>query len=387
MSDTSEQNRSEQATPYKLMRARERGVVARGLDLGFLTALATFAAYAWFVGSQLVDQVGLSARRSLVAAPNVLASPNELLAVTGQVLSSIVRPIAFLAAAVFVVVLVFEIVQTGFVFSTEPLRPDFGRLNPARGFKRVFSVRMLIETAKNVVKLAVYAALAWVVIGDARAAVAAISDGANLAAFMRAEGLKLLGVFVVAAAGFAILDQLIARWDFGSRMRMSRREVRRELRDREGDQRMKQRRRKLHREFITLSQSLRGIRGADVLITNPTHFAVALRYDPRTMIAPIVVSIGSHRFAQRLKKLAFVYGLTIVERPELARALYAAGRLNQPVPEELYRAVADVYLDIRRKKRTARVSVQCLMPSSSPTESCSSSAASSRRSSTTSPSR
>jgi flagellar biosynthetic protein FlhB len=350
MSESSEQNRSEQATPYKLTRARERGVVARGLDLGFLAALAAFAGYAWLAGGQLTDQVGLSARRSLVAAPNVLASPNELLAVTGQVLSSAVRPIGLLAGTVFLVVLAFELVQTGFVFSTEPLRPDFGRLNPTRGFKRVFSVRMLIETAKNLVKLGVYAAIAWMVISDARTGLAAITDGANLIPFLKREGLKLLGAFVLAAAAFAIIDQIIARWDFMGRMRMSRREVRRELRDREGDPRMKQRRRRLHGEFLKLSQSLRGIRGADVLITNPTHFAVALRYDHKTMVAPIVVSVGSHRFAQRLKRMAFVYGLSIVERPALAQALYARARLHHPVPEELYRAVADVYLDLRRKK-------------------------------------
>ncbi len=351
MSDA-ELNRSEQATPYKLARARERGVVARGIDLGFLTALAAFAAYAWFLGPQFSGQIALAAQRSLVAAPNVLASPNELLAVTGQVLSSMVRPIAFLAAGIFGVVLVFEIVQTGgLVFSGEPLRPDFSRLNPAREFKRVFSVRMLIETGKNVLKLGVYAALAWTVISTAQHQdIASITDATSLAAFMRRAGLRLLALFVAGAAGFAILDQLISRRDFANRMRMSRREVRRELRDREGDQRMKQRRRTLHREFIKLSQSLRGIRGADVLITNPTHFAIALRYDPKTMIAPVVVSMGSHQFAQRLKKLAFVYGLNIVENRPLAQALYAKGRLGQPVPEELYRPVADVYIEVRRKK-------------------------------------
>ncbi|HEY2710726.1 MAG TPA: EscU/YscU/HrcU family type III secretion system export apparatus switch protein [Caulobacteraceae bacterium] len=354
MSDV-EQNRSEQATPYKLMRARERGTVARGMDLGFLTALATFAGYFWFQGPVLAGQIALSAQRSIVAAPNVLSSPNELLAVTGQVLSSAVRPLAFMAAAIFVVVLVFEIVQTGIVFSTEPLRPDFSRLNPTRGFKRVFSIRMLIETGKNVVKLAVYASLAWVVISGARGVdIASITDAPSLAGFMQRTGLRLVAFFLVGAVFFAIVDQLITRWDFGNRMRMSRREVRREARDREGDPRMKQRRRKLHRDFVNTSQSVRNIRGADVLITNPTHFAVALRYDAKTMIAPTVVSLGAQHVALRLKKLAFVYGLEIVENPALARALYAGCKLNEMVPEALYRPVADVYLAIRDRREQMR---------------------------------
>jgi flagellar biosynthetic protein FlhB len=264
---------------------------------------------------------------------------------------------AFLAATIFLVVLAFEIVQTGVVFSTEPLRPDFSRLNPSRGFKRVFSVRMLIETAKNILKLGVYVTLAWLVIRYARTVnIASITDAASLADFMQRTGLRLLAFFVAGAALFAILDQLISRRDFQTKMRMSRREVRRELRDREGDARMKQRRRKLHRDFVTSSQSLRNIRGADVLITNPVHFAVALKYDPRTMIAPKVVSQGSHQFALRLKKLAFVYGLVIVENKELARGLFQRCALNHPIPEEFYRPVADVYLKIRNQEQQRRAS-------------------------------
>jgi flagellar biosynthetic protein FlhB len=354
MSDA-EQNRSEDATPYKLARAREKGSVARGTDLGYLTALTTFAACFWMMGPSLIQQIGQSARRAIVAAPNVLASPNEILAVTGQVLVSVVRPMAFVAAIIFMVVLAFEIIQTGVVFSTETLRPDFGRLNPARGFKRVFSLRMMIETAKNVLKLAVYGAFAYLVIRYAQTQnIASITDAPSLAGFMHRTGLRLLAYFVVGAALFAIVDQLIARRDFLGKMRMSRRELRRELRDREGDPRMKQRRRRLHREFVELSQSLRNIRDADVLIVNPAHLAVALRYDSKTMVAPKVVSRGSHQFALRLRRLAFVYGLVIIENKPLARALYFGCGLNQTVPEDYYRSVADIYLAMREARARKR---------------------------------
>ena len=350
MSDT-EQNRSEQATPHKLMRARDRGTVARGMDLGHFTVLATIAVYAWLRGPSLAAQIQLSARHALVAAPTILSSPNTVLSVTGSVLLSLAQPLTFLVATLFVVVLVVEIIQTGVVFSTEPLKLDLGRLSPAKGFKRVFSVRMLVETAKNVVKLAVYGALAFMVIRDVHArAASAITDAGGLADTLWRAALRLVGFFVAAAAGFAIIDQLIARGDFRSKMRMSRREVRREARDREGEPRMKQRRRRLHREYAKLSQSLRNIRGADVLITNPVHLAVALRYDPNTMAAPKVVSLGSHAFALRLKKLAFVYGLVIVENRPLARALYYSCNLDQDIPEQLYRQIADIYLAMNEQK-------------------------------------
>jgi len=350
MSET-EQNRSEQPTPYKLSRSREKGVVARGVDLGYFTALAAFAGYAWIAGPGMAGKIAATTRNALVTAPWLVAGPSEVLTVTGQVLLSALRPVGFLAALVFLAVLVLEIVQTGPVFSTEQLRLDFARLSPARGFKRVFSLRALVETGKGLLKTALYGAAAFFVIHSAQTAhIAAITDAQSLAALLRAEALRLLLLFLAIAALFAALDQLIARRDFLKRMRMSRREVRRELRDREGEPRMKRRRQRLHRELAKLSQSLKGIRGADVLITNPIHVAVALKYDPASMIAPVVAAQGAHEIAHRLKRLAFIYGLVIVENPPLARALYQC-ELKQEIPEKYYRPVAEVYLSIRRRRQ------------------------------------
>jgi flagellar biosynthetic protein FlhB len=348
--DDSEQNKSEQPSLFKLARAREKGTVARGMDLGFLTGLAAFTGYAWVQGAGAEGRIVQAARSALVAAPNIVTSPNEILAVTGSVLTSAVRPLAFIAGAVFLVVLVFEITQTGPVFSTESLRLDFSRLNPANGFKRVFSMRMLVETGKNILKLAVYGALAALVIREAvTTAIPVITGAQGLADALSRLAFRQMALFIAAAVVFAALDQFIVRREFLKKMRMSRREVRRESRDREGDPRLKQRRRDLHREFARLSESLRNIRGADVLITNPVHFAVALRYDPKTMAAPIIVSRGAHRFALRLRRLAFLYGVVIVQSPVLARALHRC-EINMPVPEALYPPVADIYRAIGAKR-------------------------------------
>jgi len=342
-----EQNRSEKPSSFKLARARQKGSVARGMDLGFLTGLVAFVGYAWILGPSLVARLELVSRRAFVAAPNVVAAPNEILAVTGAVLGAAARPLGFMIATILLVVLVFEIAQTGFVFSGETLKLDFNRLNPATGLKRVFSLRMLVETGKNLAKMLVYGAIAVFVIGGAmRTAPAALADAQGLAQAMGRLGLRLLAAFVGGALIFAALDQFIVRRDFLKKMRMSRREMRRETRDREGEPRMKQRRKQLHREFVKLSESVRGIRGADVLLTNPTHYAVALRYDPRSMAAPVVVSRGAHQVAQRLRRLAFLYGVVIVRQPELARALYRC-ELGQPVPDSLYHPVAAVYRSLR----------------------------------------
>lgn len=351
MSDQgSESDKSELPTPYRLQQARRKGQVARGTDLGFLTGLAAFSAYIWFFGAGLTGEIGNVARRAIASAPTMADSPQAMLTVGGMVLEGAARPMLLLAGAVFLVVLVFEVIQTGGVLSTEPLRFDMSRLNPAQGLKRVFSMRMLIETGKNILKMAVYGTLAWMTIRAAiQSGTPVVTDAGALGAGMRHDAMRMLSLFLAAAAGFAILDQLIARRDFLKRMRMSRRDVRRESRDREGDPHQKQKRKQLHREFVKASESLRNIRGADVLVTNPTHYAVALRYDPRTMTAPVVVSRGVHRFALRLRRLAFLYNVTIVREPLLARALYRC-EINQPVPEALFRPVADLYRALRARK-------------------------------------
>jgi flagellar biosynthetic protein FlhB len=353
MSDDSEQNRSEKPTIYRLQKAREKGSVARGVDLGFLAVLIGFTGCLWFEGASIAQQVDEVARQALISAPQVIGDPDQILHVTGVVLTSIVRPFLLAGAALFVIVLLIDLVQTGPVFSTEPLAPNFGRLNPVNGFKRLFTPRLLVETLKNVLKMAIYAGIAALVIRHVQAQVAGtITDATLLAAQMRQWALRLLVYGLAAAALFALLDQLIVRRDFLKKMRMSRREVRREARDREGEPRMKRRRKQLHGELVKLSKSLRGIKGADVLITNPTHYAVALRYDRKTMTAPMIVSQGSHLFAQRLKRLAFIYGVTIVPSPPLARALHTLP-LNAQVPEKYFKAVADVYLSLRARKAEA----------------------------------
>lgn len=350
MAENTEQNRSEQPTAHKLKKGREKGSIARGMDLGFLTALAAFLGYLWVTGPALAVRISRSAEQALVMAPQVLDSPNAILAVTGGVLLEVAKPLAFMSAVIFLVVLVFEVIQTGVIFTAEPLRPDFSRLSPAKGFKRVFSIRMLVETGKNILKMGVYVTITYLVIRHAmKADIAAVADARGLTTALHQTGLKLLGFFLLGAILFAIFDQMIVRREFLKQMRMSRREVKRESRDREGEPRMKQRRKQLHAEFVKLSESLRNIRGADVLITNPSHFAVALKYVPEAMAAPVIVSRGSHQFAQRLKRLAFVYGVVIVQNPPLARALYRLGEINGPVPEALYQQVADIYLDMRRK--------------------------------------
>ena len=350
MADQSEQEKSEAPTPFKLNRARQKGSVARGMDLGFATSITALLGYLWISGPKLAEAISLVSKRALVTASTVTSGSNEILQLTGMILTAVTHPLIFLIAVIFITVLVFEVVQTGFVFSFTPLTPDFSKLNPANGLKRIFSMRQLIETAKNISKLVIYSVLAVLVILDAQARVIpTIYDAFGLMKAIGQMGFHLLVMFVGAAVVVAVIDQLISRRDFLNRMRMSRGETKRESRDREGDPRLKQRRRQIHRDYAKLSKSLKNVRGADVLITNPTHYAVALSYNPNTMAAPKVVAHGTEQLALRLKRLAFLYGVIIVEDRELARNLYRHCEIGREIPDVYFRSVASVYRQIRKQ--------------------------------------
>ena len=351
MADT-DQDKSEQPTPYKLERSRKKGIVARGMDLSFLTGLGALFLYSWMGGGLLGRTTERAAHDALVVGPALTDSNASLLSAMGFVFAPMLRPMLLLFFTIFLVVLVFELIQTGVVFSAEPLKPDFSRLNPANGLKRVFSLRLLIETLKNILKFCVYATIAFLVIrGALHSDVRSVVDGRGLLETLRTTGLRLLSMVVLAAVLFMILDQIISRGQFLKKMRMNRRDIRQEAREREGEPRLKQKRKQLHREFAKASQSMRGLKKADVLVTNPQHIALALQYQPGVSTAPMVVSVGINQFAQRLKRMAFLYGIPIVENKALARELYAKSALNRPIPEHCYKPVADIYNSIRRKMR------------------------------------
>lgn len=351
-----EENRSEAPTSYKLMRARQKGQVARGTDLSFLVVLVALLGSIWIGGQGLASALARMMHDALASGSLLAGDRETLLAVIAMSAAAIVRPLLLFSLLIFVLVLLMELLQTGFVFSAEPLRLDLSRLSPAQGFKRVFSLRMLVETGRNVLKFAFYPLAAWLVLRVLLAADAAsIRDAASLAAVLRHLALRLFSLFAGGAFLFAVADQLFARRSFLKRMRMSRRELKREVRDREGEPRLKQKRKQMHGEFVRNSRALKGVRGADLMVVNPQHIAIALRYDAKATSAPIVVASGINRLALRLKRLAFVYNVPIIEDKALARALIRSTAIGHPIPTTTFRAVASLYNQINRKReRSAR---------------------------------
>lgn len=345
-----EQNRSEAPTPFKLQKARERGMVARSAELGFLGGLVGLALFVGMAGYAMIGSLTQMMRRALSAGVESATEPQQATALIGEAAWGVLAPLMLLGGTVVAVVIFLEILQLrGLIFTAKPLKPDFTRLNPATGFKRVFSMRMLKETLKTLLKTAVYVGATWWIIQDSIVRYGVIaSEGERLSGAMLGAGLKLIFVFIAIAVAFVILDQVLVRGEFTKQMKMSRREVTREAKDREGDPRIKQKRKQLHAEFVKQSAGAGNLPGSDLLIVNPEHFAVALRYDSERMRAPSVSAKGRNRFALALKDEAHRLGIPIITRPPLARALYRASSVDAEIPPDQYEAVAELYIELRR---------------------------------------
>ena len=350
------QDKTEEATPFKLRKARERGQVARGMDLGFLGSLVAIAGTGAMAGEGFARELAELMRYSLTAGMARAGDPLHALGVMASTYRAAFHPIVVLGAVLVVVLVTLELIQLrGFVFSTQALKPDFQRLNPAAGIKKLFSARLLKETLKSVVKLAVYAAAAWfVVVSLLETFAPRLVDAGRLAAALEAGVWKLLAVFIGLAAAITVVDQLIVRGEFRKQMRMTRRELVRESREREGEPRLKQRRRDLHAQMREQAEGLGRVAGSDLVVVNPEHYAVALRYDPRTMSAPEVRVKGRNRFAQLIKRKAFLLAIPVVPHPPLARALHASGAPGQPIASEHYREVARLYRSLARPEGPAQ---------------------------------
>ena len=353
-----EQDRSEAPSPFKLRRAREKGQVARGMDLGFVGSLLAFAAFILVAGPGFVGRLADLMRLSLTAGIDRTGDTGAALGTVGAIYWLAFQPLLVLGGIIAVVLIFLELLQLrGFMFTTEPLKPDFTRLNPAKGIKRLFSLRMVKETLKNVVKMAVYGTAAWLLIeGAIRMFGDSVHDAASLAAAMNGAGQRVLFTFIGIAFVFMVLDQVIVRSEFMKQMRMSRREVTRENREREGEPRLKQKRRELHSAMQQQSEGLRKLDGSDFLVTNPEHFAVALHYDPSDMQAPMVRAKGRNHFAQLLKRKARLLGIPVIADPALARALYRDCMADHAIGPQHFHGVARHYAQLRRAEAASEAS-------------------------------
>jgi len=351
----SSQDRSLPATERKLQKARTDGQAARSRDLSHLAILGTGAACLLVFTPQMFDQLLRAMEQQLrFDATTVQATGSMLTRLQGM------SVVGLVASAVFSIVisaaaLLSAIGAGGWVFSFKPITPQFNRLNPISGTANLFSKQQMANVLKMVLMTAILSAVAWRYMNGSIEKVAmlvlqpspvAIRHVANwLTAGM---GLLLLVVFLV-----AMVDVPLQAFFFKDRLKMSHQEVKQEHKESEGSPEVKGRMRQRQREIADRA-SITAVPKADFVVMNPTHYAVALKYDEQTMSAPQVISKGTDLIALKIRELAKSHDVPVLESPVLARALYAHAELDQAIPAQLYTAVAQVLAYVYRLKAAMR---------------------------------
>ncbi len=348
------QDKTEQPTPKKRRESRRKGQIARSQDL---TAWASVLIGLYLVPLTVgrVAAVADESMRQIATISTSTIVAGETVSMFGETLRAGFIAVAPLMAVGFASSFLASFAQTGPLLTLKPLVPDFKRINPKQGIQRLFSARSLWETGKQLIKLAVIIAAAWPrarglvdnLIGPARPQLA---DGLRQAG---ADTLAVVRIVAWAMLIIALADYGYQRYKHGQDLKMTRQEVRDETKNAEGDAQVKGRIRSLQRS-LARNRMIADIGNADVIITNPTHLAVALAYDPERGGAPRVVATGAGNVAAKIRAAGADHGIPMVEAKPLARALWRSCDVGDEVPVALYEAVAKVLVFVRRLDQRIR---------------------------------
>ncbi|CAM3918276.1 flagellar biosynthesis protein FlhB [Geobacillus stearothermophilus] len=344
--------KTEKATPRKRQEVREKGQVAKSSDaVAAIVLLALFLVLS-LAGAYERDGLLRMLARALsdyAAAPLTIDSLHAIFLDWLRHAALLLAP--FFAAAVLAAGLA-NFLQVGVLFTAEPLKIDGNRLNPVQGIKRLFSLRAIVELLKSVLKAGIIGAVVFMLLlvgWDELTALAARPPAAMLA-IVGALTVKM-GLYAAAALLFlALFDYLYQRFEFERNIRMSKQDIKDEFKKTEGDPLIKSRIKQRQRE-MAMRRMMQEVPNADVVITNPTHYAVALKYEDGKMEAPVVVAKGADYVALKIKEIAKANGVVTVENRPLAQALYRQTDVGDMIPETFFKAVAEILAYVYRLKR------------------------------------
>jgi flagellar biosynthetic protein FlhB len=345
---------SEQASPYRLEEYRKKGQVAQSKELVTL-AVALASGMVLFTMAPSIGKE-ISEFMKEIYTQDLLAKPGaDMEGIAGKRLLQAVKLLATIGLPVTIVGFLLGIgghlSQIGFLFTSEPLTPDLEKINPLNGLKRLFSTRNLVESVRVVIKGLILCFVSYSLLKTAilkspelifrnpQAIFEVLGDSGKMLF------LSLCGVLAV----FAGVDFVLQRREYAKQVRVTREEAKKEAKEQEGDPLIKARIRSVQREAAR-KRMMQAVKKADVIITNPTHIAIALQYDKDKMVAPRVVAKGADLLAERIKKVGKESGVVLVENVPLARALFKSVKVGQVIPKNLFQAVAEVLAYVYKLK-------------------------------------
>lgn len=344
--------KTEKATPKKRQEARKKGQVPKSQELVTAILLLGIFIILHVLRGQIGDQVGQYAAdwfsqmgRKELTVGTVTAWYTQGVLVIGEILAPL-----FLAAIL--IGILFNFLQVGAFFQPDLIKPKFDKLNPISGFKRIFSTRAIAELAKSLLKLIIVFGIAYLTIRPTVKGLLLLwdMDIAQAVSFVETIVFTVAWRIGLALLVLAVFDYYYQRWEYERNLRMSKQEIKDEYKETEGDPQIKGKIRQRARQ-MAMQRMMQAVPEADVIITNPTHIAVALKYEAKEMDAPVVVAMGQGYLAEKIKSIAKEHRVAIVENKPLARALFSTAEIGEAIPAELYQSVAEVLAFVFRLRK------------------------------------
>jgi len=352
MAEESFQEKTEQATPKRREDARKKGQVVRSAELSSVAILMMGLLALWGLGGYMYDRLSGLMIEMFTSGVTMNIDPLTVQPYISRWVSQFVAIVAPIVVILVVAAVGINVSQVGVLFTGKPLEPKAERISPLSGVKRIFSKKGLVELAKGLFKIAIVALITyWTLEAEADTLLALVDMTIGQILGLGAEIVLDLGFRVaLVLLLMAVLDYAFQRWDYENNLKMTKQELKEEQKQQEGDPVLRSRVRSLQRD-MSRQRMMSDVGESDVVVTNPTHLAIALKYDPASMVAPIVLAKGQRLVAQKIKELAREAGVPVVENKPLARALFKAVQVGQEIPEDLFRATAEVLAFVFQMRR------------------------------------
>jgi len=341
--------KTETPTDHRRQEARRKGNIAKSQDLNsaglMLAAALSFLMFGTALRDSFAKMIAGYLSKPEIIEPNITFLSQHAWNLS-ETVAGIVLP--FLAMMAFSAIFI-NFTQFGFLVSTEALQPKLSRLNPVEGMKRIFSIRSVVKLAVSLGKLFLVASISIMFAWSALREVLFLleRDPTEIYENITGSTMSLAFTLAIALIVLAILDFLFQKWKHEQDMMMSKQELKEEMKQMDGDPHMRQRRKEAHKK-LAQARELQQVPDADVVITNPTHIAVALKYDPDTMPAPKVLAKGKGEIAYRIRTIAAQYDIPILERRELARSLYKDIQVGHYISVEMYEVFVEIMAYVYR---------------------------------------
>jgi len=337
------QEKTEPASQKRREEARKKGQVAKSREVVSVSVLAAGVIFLYFAGENLASRMGAMIRSAFLSIPDFAAHDFNLVTFLNTIILGSLVSVVPIMMTIAVVAILANYLQVGAVWSVGPLAPKASKISPMEGAKRIFSKRSLVELVKSLAKIVIVGWAAFSVLDDEMGRLGQLiyQENVQIIRYLGETSFKVMTRSCYVIAVLALLDYLYQRWEFEQNMRMTKQEVKEEFKQTEGDPLVRARIRSIQREMAR-RRMMEEVKKADVVITNPTHISIALRYDAATMTAPKVVAKGAEKLAFRIREVARAHRVPLVENKGLAQNLYKTVDIGREVPSDLYRAVAEV---------------------------------------------